>query len=205
MSKIKILIVEDHFIAREGLKSLIGGQPDMEVVAEARDGTEAVGLYRSARPDVVLMDLRLPHVDGLQATTALLHEDPQACVLIVSSYDTDEDVGRAHEAGARGYILKEAEGPELLRAIRIVNGGERYLPSVMAARLEGRDEQRLNVREMQVLQCLDKGKTNGEIAELLHLTPGTIRIYVSALLAKLGARNRTEAVSVAVTKGLIKR
>jgi DNA-binding NarL/FixJ family response regulator len=203
--KLRILVVEDHFITREGLRSLIGGEPDMEVVGEARDGAEALGLYRTLRPDVVLMDLRLPRLDGLQSTEALLRDDPRACVLIVSSYDTDEDVGRAHDAGARGYILKEAEGDELLRAIRTVHGGQRYLPPVIAARLEARrDEQRLSVRDRQILDYIHQGHTNGEIAELLHLAPNTVRVYVSALLGKLGARNRTEALARAVAKGLLK-
>lgn len=204
--KIRILIVEDHFIARAGLRSLIGGEPDMEVVGEAADGAQVPALHRALRPDVVLMDLRLPRLDGLQATAALVREDPEACVLIVSSYDTDEDVGRAHDAGARGYVLKEAEGPELLRAIRAVHAGERYLPPVVAARLEARRaQQRLNAREMQILRLLQTGRTNAEIATELHLTAGTIRIYVSGILAKLGARNRVEAVSLAVAKGLLER
>jgi two-component system NarL family response regulator len=205
-AKIRILIVDDHFVAREGLKSLIGGQPDMQVAGEARDGADVIAAYRAARPDVVLMDMRMPGLDGLRATAMLLQEDARACVLVVSSYDTVEEVGRAHDAGARGYVLKEAEGPELLRAIRAVHRGERYLPPAVAARLEARrDEERLNVRETQILQCVQKGLTNAEIAAQLELTPGTIRIYMSSLLAKLGARNRTEAVTVATAKGLLKQ
>jgi len=203
--KIRLLIVDDHFIAREGLKTLIGGQDDMEVVQEACDGGEVLAAYRRAAPDVVLMDLRMPALDGLQATALLLREDPNACILILSSYDTDEDIGRAHDAGARGYILKEAKGPELLRAIRAVHARERYLPPMVAARLQSRsDEKRLNMRETQVLAFLQGGLTNTEIAARLGLTPGTIRIYVSSLLAKLGARNRTEAVTIATAKGLLK-
>ncbi len=204
-TKTRILIVDDHFVTREGLKSLVGWQPDMEVVAEARDGAEALKVYLAVRPDVVLMDLRLPHFDGIAATAALLREDPKARILILSSYDTEDDIGRAYDAGALGYVLKEAEGEDLLRGIRAVREGKRYLPDVIAHKLAAREgDERLDARDLRLLRFIEQGLTNAEIARQLDLASGTVGNYVSALLAKLGARNRTEALSIAMAKGLLK-
>jgi two-component system NarL family response regulator len=203
--KIRVVVVDDHYIAREGLKSLINSQADMETVGEAPDGAEALTVYRKTLPDVVLMDMRLPRLDGVASTAALLTAHPGARILILSSYDTEADVGRAHDAGALGYLSKEAEGAELLTAIRTVRRGRRYLPPALAARLENRrPEPRLGTRDTQILHLLQKGSTNEEIAAALELSKNTARVYVSSVLWKLGARNRTEAVTIAVTRGLLK-
>jgi two-component system NarL family response regulator len=203
--KIRVLVADDHFVARFGLKGLLGDQPDLEVVGEAKSGAEAVTLARQSRPDVVLMDLRMPGLDGVQATAAILREDPKARVLIVSSYDTEADVLRVNEAGAAGYIMKEAEPEELLRAIRAVAAGGRYLPPNIQARLEeGAEHGKLNARDLRILQHIGEGLSNKEIAEKMSLTAGTVRIYVSNILARLGVANRAEAVSLAIRRGLIR-
>ncbi len=206
MKKARIVIVEDHFITREGLKALLDDQDDMEVVAVGKDGAEAVTLFRTHKPDLVLLDLRMPRYDGVQACAAILREDPEARVLICSSYDTEEDVGRVHNAGARGYVLKEAEGEELLRAVHTVLAGGTYLPPQLAARLEQRAEKTpLTVREVQLLEQLHKGLSNQEIADALSLSANTVRVYLTDLFNKLGARNRTEAVSIALQRGVLRK
>lgn len=204
-SRIRVLVVDDHELARAGLRGVLEDEGDIEVVAEGRDGVEALALYQQHRPDVVLMDVRMPHYDGIQATASICREDPRARVLVISSYDTEEEVFRVNEAGARGYLLKEARAKEVIEAIRAVAGGGRYLPPVIAARLAGRKEAPvLNARERQVLQLVQRGLSNPEIGAELALSMGTIRMYVSQILDKLGAANRTEAVSIAIARGLIR-
>lgn len=204
-TRVRILIADDHFVARHGLKGLLDDQPDLRVVAEARSGAEAVTMFRQHRPDVVLMDLRMPGLDGVQATAAIVREDPGARVLIVSSYDTEADVLRVHEAGATGYVMKESEPEELLAAVRAVAAGDRYLPPHIRARLEqGVEHGRLPARDVKILDLISQGLSNREIAEKLSLTPGTVRIYVSNILARLNVSNRAEAVSLALKRGLIR-
>lgn len=203
--RIRVLIVEDHFIARFGLKGLINDQKDMVVAAEAANGAEAFTKYKESRPDVVLMDLRLPELDGIQATAAICREDPEARVLIFSTYDREDEVARALSAGARGYILKEADGRELLEAVRVVRAGGKYLRPGLAQRLaENAQRERLNARELQILQLMWRGLSNREIADELSLTHGTVRIYVSHVFEKLGVKKRTEAVAVGIERGLIR-
>lgn len=204
-ARLRILIVEDHFIARFGLKGLLGDQPDMVVVGEAVSGVEAFNLFRKLRPDLVLMDLRIPELDGIQTTAAMMREDPAAKVLIVSTYDREEEVARALDAGARGYVLKDADGRELLSAIRAVAAGGRYMhPSLEQRVAQVAQREKLNVREIQILQLMWKGLSNRDIAATLGLTAGTVRIYASHIFSKLGVKKRTEAVSVAVARGLIR-
>jgi two-component system NarL family response regulator len=204
--KIRVLIADDHFVARFGLKGLMEDQGDIEVVGEAKTGAEAVTLARQYKPDVVLMDLRMPGLDGVQATAAVLREDPKARVLIVSSYDTEADVLRVNEAGAAGYVMKEAEPDEILKAVRAVAAGGKYLPANIQARLdEGAEHGKLNARDLRILQHIGEGLSNKEIAEKMGLTAGTVRIYVSNILARLGVSNRAEAVSLALARGLIRQ
>ncbi len=204
--KIRVLVADDHFVARFGLKGLLEDQPDMDVVGEARSGAEAVAAARQNRPDVVLMDLRMPGLDGVQATSAILRDDPSAKVLIISSYDTEVEVLRVHEAGAAGYVMKEAEPDEILTAVRTVAAGGKYLPANIQARLDqGAEHGKLNARDLRILQYIGAGLSNKEIAEKLSLTAGTVRIYVSNILTRLGVSNRAEAVSLGIARGLVRQ
>ncbi len=201
---IRVLIADDHFVARFGLRGLVSDQPDMEVVGEAKTGAEAVTLYRQIRPDVVLMDIRMPDLDGIQATLAISRDDAGARILIVSSYDTEADVQKVHAAGAAGYVMKEAEPDELLQAIRTVAGGGRHVPPAIAARLAvGATQIQPSPRDLEIVQLIGDGLSNKQIAEKLDLTAGTVRIYVSQILGRLGAANRAEAVTIALRRGLI--
>ncbi len=203
--RIRILVAEDHVIARFGLRGLVDQEPDMQVVAEAKHGGEAVEKFRTHRPDLVLMDLRMPEMDGIQATTTIRHEDPTARILVLSSYDADDEIRRAFDAGAAGYIMKEADAVELFHAIRVVQGGGPYVPPRIAARLAARvGETRLTSHERRILQLISKGLSNREIAGRVSLAPGTVRIYVSNILSKLGAGNRAEAVARALEHGIIR-
>lgn len=202
--RIRVLIVDDHDLARAGLKGLLDDEADIQVVAEASSGVDAVAKYKQSLASVVIMDVRMPQFDGIQATAALLREDPKAKVLVISSYDTEEEVFRAHEAGARGYLLKESRAVEILEAVRTVASGGRYTPAAIAERLDNRKRgPTITSRERQILQLLHKGHNNREIAEVLDLSAGTIRMYVSQILQKLGAANRTEAVTISLQRGLI--
>ncbi len=202
--KLRVLVVEDHFIARLGISTLVDGEPDMEVVGQAESGRLGVQLYRERAPDVVLMDLRLPELDGAAATAAICREDPRARVLVLSHYEREEDVARALDAGARGYVKKETDGAALLDAIRRVARGERHLPPAIAARLEDRAPRAgLSRRELDILRGVFRGQSNAEIARALDISEGTVRIHVSNVLLKLGVKRRTEAIAVALKKGLL--
>ena len=201
----RVMIVEDHFVARLGIQGLIADQPDMEVAVTLKNGAEAVQRYAEVKPDLVLMDMRMPGFDGIQATAALLSQDPEARILIVSSYDTEVEVGRVLGAGAKGYIMKEADGEQLLAAARTVASGQSFVPEALRERLDtGSDQPKLNAREIQFLDLIAKGCSNREIAERVDLTPGTVRIYVSKILAKMNVSNRAEAVSAAIDRGLLR-
>jgi DNA-binding NarL/FixJ family response regulator len=202
---IRVLVVEDHFLARLALTTLLGDQRDIKVVATATSGREAIALHASHRPDVTLMDLRLPELDGFAAIAEICRATPDARILVLSNYESEEDVHRALSAGAKGYLKKDATGEILVEAIRRVDQGQRYLPPSVAERLSERSEESpLTPRELQVLDLIFKGLANKEIGETLSLTPGTVRIYVSNILAKLGVERRTEAVSVALRRGLLR-
>ena len=202
--KIRILIVDDHFIVRIGLLTSIKMAPDLMVVAEASTGAQAIELYRRHPPDVVLMDLRLPDLSGIEATAALHKEFPDVRIIIISTFDSDEDVYRAFQAGARGYLLKNVLGGELARAIQTVNAGDRYIPPEIARRLsEHRPGSDLTPREMEVLRLLLKGLSNKEIADLLGFTENTAKFHVKSILGKLRARDRTEAATAALPRGIL--
>ncbi|MDX2019786.1 MAG: response regulator transcription factor [Deltaproteobacteria bacterium] len=202
-SPIRVLIVEDHFVARMGLRTMIDFQKDMSVAAEARSGAEAVEMFQTSSPDVVLMDLRLPIIDGIAATELIIKYNSAAKVLVFSSFDAESDVVRAHAAGARGYVLKSADGEDLLTAIRSVAAGGRYFPQAMQESLLRAGNIGLSAREKELLVLLAKGLNNKEISDVTDITPGTVRIYLTRLFAKLQVSNRTEAVSVAFERGLV--
>jgi two-component system NarL family response regulator len=203
--RIRLLIVDDHPVVRDGLVAILNeGEPDIEVAGEASDGKEAVVAWRTLRPTVTIMDLQLPGQSGVEAIKAIRLEDPEARVLVLTTFDGDADIQRALEAGARGYLLKSVRRPILLEAVRAVAAGQRYLPPATAARLvEAMGAERLTPREVDVLRLLAQGQRNREIAEALGLAEPTVKIHVNNLLRKLDAKDRTEAAVIALKRGLI--
>jgi two-component system NarL family response regulator len=201
---IRVLIVDDHFIVRMGLCGIINMQPDMAVVAEAEDGEEAVRRFREHRPDVTLMDLRMPGMDGIEAIGTIRKEFPQANLLALSTYKGDEFVYRALQAGARGYLLKNIPGDQLLDAIRTVHGGRRYIPAEIATHLADRIHQvDLSARELDVLSRIARGMTNKEIGAELGVQESTVKAHVINILNKLGVNDRTLAVTTAIQRGIL--
>lgn len=201
---ISILIVDDHFVVRTGLAAVISTQPDMVVVAEAINGRQAVELFRQHRPDITLMDLRMPEMNGVEAITAIRGEFPEARLIVLTTYDGDEDIYRALQAGARGYLLKDMLREGLLEAVRAVHEGHRRIPTEVANRLAERlTRSELTSREMEVLELIVKGKTNKEIGAELGVTEGTVKIHINNILSKLGVSDRTQAATFALQRGII--
>src|SRR5580692_12723842 len=202
--KIKVLCVDDHPLVRKGIASILSNENDMRLVAEAGDGSEAVDRFREHQPDVTLMDLRMPNMDGVQATQAIRKEFPEARIIALTSYDGDQDIYRALEAGVRGYMLKEMVHTDVLRAIRTVYSGKRLMPQEVAERLsEYFPQVALTPREVEVLGCVAKGMANKEIATLLGTASGTVKMHVQNILEKLGASDRTHAVTIAMERGIL--
>ena len=204
---ISILIVEDQRIVREGLRAVLEDEPEIAIVGEAANGQEAIDMFARLRPDVVLMDLQMPLVDGPEATRRIRELAPDAHILVLTTYATDEFIFKALRAGAKGYLLKDASVDELLGAIRSVHAGETLLAPTVAARLvvgvSTGGPEALTPRELEVLTLVGQGRSNAEIATLLSIAPRTAKVHVQNILSKLGATNRTEAVSLAVRQGLI--
>jgi two-component system, NarL family, response regulator len=204
-SLIKILVVEDHAIVREGLVAILNQTEDMMVVAEAENGESAIALYRQHQPDIALIDLRLPKIEGLQVISQVRTEFPNACLIILTTYDTDEDIYQGLQAGARGYILKGATSEELRNAIRTVHRGRKYIPPDVAIKLTERlNCSELTSRELEILQLLASGKCNADIATNLMITEGTVKFHVNKILSKLDVRDRTQAVITALRRGLVR-
>ncbi|HET7036031.1 MAG TPA: response regulator transcription factor [Thermomicrobiaceae bacterium] len=210
---IRILVVDDHPIVREGLVAVLDAQDDMTVVGEASDGEQALRIYKAARPDVVLMDLAMPQLDGVEAIEAIRAFDPDARVVVLTAYDTDERILRAVEAGARGYLLKGAPRDEIYRAVRVVNLGGSLLEPGIAGKLLNRvgdilrgeiPEEELTPREKDVLNLMARGYRNKEIAHDLHITERTVKFHANAIYRKLDVGGRTEAVSKALQRGMVK-
>lgn len=204
---IRVLIVEDQRIVREGIVALLEDEEQIEIVGEAANGREAIASYASLRPDVVLMDLQMPEVDGPEATRQICAADPQARVLVLTTYATDEFIFTALKAGACGYLLKDTSADQLVAAIKAVQRGETQLSPQIAARLvhglsQGRPES-LSSREIEVLRLVAEGQSNSLIAEALSITPRTVKAHVQNILGKLGANNRAEAVRLALQQGII--
>jgi DNA-binding NarL/FixJ family response regulator len=201
---IRVLCVDDHPLVRKGIASILANEADMELVGEAGNGREAVELFKQSHPDVTLMDLRMPDMDGVQATRAIRNEFPEAKIIALTSYDGDQDIYRALEAGVRGYMLKEMVHTDVLRAIRTVHSGKRLMPHEVAQRLsEYFPQVALTPREVEVLGFVARGLANKEIAEKLGTASGTIKMHIQNILEKLGAADRTHAVTIAIQRGIL--
>jgi DNA-binding NarL/FixJ family response regulator len=203
-SKLRIMLVDDHYLVRVGLASVLALEPDLTVCAEASTGEQAIALFRTERPDVTLMDLRLSGLNGTEATQAILSEFPDARIIVLSTYTGDEEIYKALQAGAMAYLVKSIQREELIGAIRKAAAGQRHIPPDVAARLAdrvGRSE--LSARELDVLRLLVSGRRNRAIASALAITEGTVKLHVSSILGKLGVSDRTEAVTVALQRGIV--
>jgi DNA-binding NarL/FixJ family response regulator len=202
--KIRILIADDHYIVRIGLIALVNTEPDMEVVAEAGDGAQALELFAKHRPDLALLDLRMPVKSGVEAAIEIRRQFSGACILMLTAFDGDEDIHKALQAGAQGYVLKSSPGEKLLPALRAVAAGQRWIPNEVANRLASRNSfESLTPREVQVLNHLAKGLANKEIADVLNISEHTVKDYLKSILAKLRVADRTEAVTAALQRGII--
>jgi two-component system NarL family response regulator len=204
-ARIRILVVDDHLIVRVGLRTILAEEPDMEVVAEAADGAGALAAYQAHRPDVTLLDLRLPDVGGAELITRIRKLDPGARILVLTSYDADEDIYRAVQAGARGYLLKGTQPDGVLEAaIRAVHAGGRHLTAQAAERLADRlSTPSLTPREIAVLELVAKGLSNAEIGAALSVSAGTIKTHLKRIYPKLGVGDRTAAALAAVQRGIV--
>jgi DNA-binding NarL/FixJ family response regulator len=201
---IRILVVDDHFMVRMGLSASLNVEPDMEVVAEVGSGEAAIEAFREHHPSLVMMDLRLPGMSGTDCTIALLHEFPGASVLMLSTHSGEEEIYRAMQAGARGYVLKSMMREDLLRAIREVQAGRMFLDPIVGSRLAERLSHRsLTSREVEVLRMVAKGLGNKEIAGALNIAEVTVKLHVSHVLEKLSVKDRTQAATVALQRGII--
>jgi len=204
VTPIRILIADDHPVVREGLAAMIKRRTDMTVVAEANHGQEAVALFHQHQPDVVLMDLRMPEMDGVEAILTIWEQTPEARVIVLTTYDTDEDIYRALRAGAKASLLKDTLREELLDTIRAVSAGRTRVPSDVAAKLvEWVSSETLTAREVDVLRLIVAGHSNREIATLLYISEGTVKTHVNHILMKLGVSDRTQAVTTALRRGLV--
>ena len=202
--KLKIMLVDDHYLVRMGLASIIALEPDMTVCAEASTGEQALALYRRHRPDVTLLDLRLPGMNGTETMQAIRAEFPDARLVMISTYVCDEEIYGALQAGALAYLVKTVQREELIRAVRKAAAGQRHIPAEVAARLADRvTRSQLSTRELEVLRLLVAGRRNREIASTLDITEGTVKLHVSSILGKLGVTDRTEAVTRALQRGIV--
>lgn len=208
MNKIKILIADDHTIVRAGIRQLLETEPDLEVIAEVENGRDAVEQTLRLKPSVVLMDLRMPEMDGVQAIASIKTQLPDTNILVLTTYDTDADIVRAVDAGATGYLLKDVPREELFRAVRATAKGETVLASSVAARLMNKvragGDEALTTREIDVLLLVARGATNQEVAESLHISKATVKSHLIQICNKLGVSDRTAAVTTAIERGIIR-
>jgi two-component system NarL family response regulator len=202
---IRVLIADDHPLVRRGLAAIINMEDDATVVGEAGDGEEAVALWRRLHPDVTLMDLRMPRLEGVQAIRQIRAEDPQASIIVLTTFDHDEDIYAGLRAGAKAYLLKDVQPEELFRCIRAVHAGEAYLQPRVAAKLAQRmHEESLTEREVQILKLLAEGRSNRAIGQALFITESTVKSHLKSLFAKLDVTSRAEAIALAAKRGLVK-
>lgn len=201
---IRILVAEDHLVARAGVGAIVNMQPDMKIVAEAANGQQAVELYRKHRPDVVLLDMRMPIMSGVDAAKAIRAEFPDAHMIALTTYGGDEDIRRALAAGVLAYLTKDVLGDELLKAIRAVHAGQKYLPASVAAALTAQmPRPDLSAREVQVLELIVRGLANKQIAYSLNIAEHTVKNHVKNILSKLGVQDRTQAATAAIQRGIV--
>lgn len=201
---IRLLVVDDHPVVRQGLVGMLEEAADITVVGQASNGREAIEIFRQQQPDLTLMDLRMPEMDGVAAITAICTEFHYARIVILSTYDSDEDIYRGLRAGAKGYLLKDAEPEELLAAIRAVCSGQQYIPPTVGAKLVQRmTSPELSDRELEVLQLIATGKSTAEISEMLHITERTVNFHINHILSKLEVDDRTQAVLIGLRRGIV--
>ena len=204
MDPISILIADDHPLILAGLSSLLGAMPEFRVVAQATDGLEAVALYRQHQPDVVIMDLSMPRLNGVDAIEQIRAEDDRASIVILTTYQGDEDVFRGLRAGAKAYLLKDGDSRQLADCLRAVASGQQFLPAEVASKLaERKATSQLSRRELDILAHLATGKSNKMIARSADIEVGTVKFHVNNILAKLNVASRTEAATVAARRGLL--
>jgi DNA-binding NarL/FixJ family response regulator len=205
---IRLVIADDHPVVRDGLRAMLDTQPDIDVVGEASTGAEALSMAHSLRPDLVLMDLQMPELDGASATRQIRAEHEDVHVLVLTTYDTDADISRAVEAGATGYLLKDARREDLFNAVRLAARGESVLSPGVASRVLGKmrapAEEALSVREIEVLAAVARGLSNREVARELHVSEATVKTHLLHVFAKLGVDDRTAAVTVALERGIFR-
>lgn len=201
---IRVLIADDHSIVRQGLVTIINRDPEMTVIAQAENGQQAIDLFREHQPDVTLMDLRMPEVGGVEAISAICAEFKPARIIVLTTYDGDEDIYRGLHAGAQGYLLKDTKSHEVLNAIRTVARGQQYIPPDVGAKLVQRlNNPELRERELAVLGLMAQGMSNLEIGTALSISENTVKTHVNRILSKLGVSDRTQAVIVAVKRGIV--
>lgn len=202
-TKIRLLLIEDHMLMRMGLVAAVQVEPDLEVVGEAEDAAQALAAFRENQPDVTIIDLRLAGEDGVEVIKMIRAESPEARILVLSSYGGGDDVGRAVQNGAAGYVLKNMPVEQVLEAVRAIHAGGRYFPREVAVRLSERVHSQLSTRELEVLRGISDGKSNKEIASGLGITEGTVKIHVKHILSKLGALDRAQAIMIAVKRQIL--
>jgi two-component system NarL family response regulator len=202
---ISVIIADDHPITRDGLALILRSEPGITVLGQAGDGLEAIECYRAYRPDLAILDLQMPRLNGLGATRQILSESPHARILLFTTYDGDEDIYRAMHAGARGYILKDAAQEDLFKAIRAIHAGQRYLSPPVGAKLADSQVSRaLTERERQVLKLLAEGQANKEIGAMTGISESTVKTHVASIIEKLGVKSRTEAALIAEKRGFLR-
>jgi DNA-binding NarL/FixJ family response regulator len=206
--KIRLVIADDHLVVRAGLRAMFGAEPDFEVVGEASTGAQAIDLANRLRPQVLLMDLRMPEVDGVAATARIRERHPGVNILVLTTYDTDADILKAIEAGATGYLLKDARREELFRAVRTAATGASVLAPAVASRLRDRlrtpGHEALSAREIEILEHVARGRTNKDIGTALFISEATVKTHLLHIFAKLDVQDRTQAVTVALDRGILR-
>jgi len=203
-TRIRVLCVDDHPLLREGIAAIINSQPDMVLIAEASNGTEAIQKFKEHRPDVTLMDLRLPDINGVDSLMAIRADAPDARIIMLSTFEGDVEIQRALQAGARAYLLKNMPPKELVEVIRQVHAGKKRIPTEIAAHLaEHLSDEALTDREIDVLKHVAGGNRNRDIAERLFISEETVKVHIKHIMEKLGASDRTQAVAIGVRRGII--